>query len=157
MNTCVHFFACSNYIPQQNILFDKVNEIIPKFRQFSHRQKCTILLYGFNINAKEFDCRNIPIIYAVQAYITSTKRFLQAKISSGLLPSKTNKLIFITKITHQKPIYFYYQSHLSWRESKLFFSCNILTFKIIFFLCSILIENKLINIYNIRATSPLVS
>ena len=37
--TVFHFFACSNYLPQQNILFDKVNEIIPKFSQFSHKEK----------------------------------------------------------------------------------------------------------------------
>ena len=55
----------------------KINEIIPRFIQFSHKDKCSVLLYGYNLTAKEFDCRNIPITYAVQAYITTTKRFLQ--------------------------------------------------------------------------------
>ena len=79
--TIFHFFSCNNYRPQQNILFGKVNEIVPKFIQLSHRDKCSVLLYGYNLADKEFDCRNIPIMYAVQAYITSTKRFSQANIS----------------------------------------------------------------------------
>ena len=30
--------------------------------------------YGYNLSAKEFDCRNITITYAVQTHINSTKR-----------------------------------------------------------------------------------
>ena len=78
--TISHFFSCINYKPQQNILFGKINKIIPQYTQFSHREKCSLLVYGYNLSAEEFDCRNIPILYAVQANITSTKRFLQANI-----------------------------------------------------------------------------
>ena len=75
------FYSCSNYRPQQNILFGKVSEIITQFTQLSHKDKCSGLIYGYDLSADDFNCRNIPITYAVQAYTTSTKRFLQANIS----------------------------------------------------------------------------
>ena len=79
--TFSHYFSCNNYRPQQNTLFNKISEIIPKFSKYSHRDKVSVLLYGYNLSAEEFDCRNITITYAVQTYIIPTKRFHQSTTS----------------------------------------------------------------------------
>ena len=34
-----------------------------------------IYLFGYNLDSEEFDCRNITINFAVQRYISSSKRF----------------------------------------------------------------------------------
>lgn len=79
--TISHNFSCKKYQPQQNILFGKITEIIPKFSQYLLRDKVSLMLYGYNLASKEFDCRNISITFAVQAYITSTKHFIHSKAS----------------------------------------------------------------------------
>ena len=79
--TISHYISCNNYRPQQNTLFNKISEIIPKFSKYSHRDKVSVLLYGYNLSAEEFDCRNITITYAVQTYIIPTKRFHQSTTS----------------------------------------------------------------------------
>ena len=48
--TISHFFSCINYKPQLNILFGKINEIIPQFTQFSHRERCSVFVYGYTKN-----------------------------------------------------------------------------------------------------------
>ena len=78
--TVYHYFYCSNYEREHNVLFTKLNEIIPKFSKYSKKDKISILLYGVNLYSEEFDCRNISITFAVQAYINSTKHFIQTKV-----------------------------------------------------------------------------
>ena len=70
-----HFFVCRNYSAQQEILQTKCNSILPNFKNLSNKKKLEIFLYGYNLESKEFDCRNIPLTFAVQKYVQSTKRF----------------------------------------------------------------------------------
>ena len=73
--TVAHFFVCRNYFAQQEILHSKFNDILPKFKSLSQAKKLEIFLYGYNLKSEEFDCRNIPLTFAVQKYILATKRF----------------------------------------------------------------------------------
>ena len=73
--TVAHFFVCRNYFAQQEILHSKFNDILPKFKSFSKARQVEIFLCGHNLTSEEFDCRNIPLTFAVQKYILSTKRF----------------------------------------------------------------------------------
>ena len=73
--TVAHFFVCRNYSAQQEILQTKCNSILPNFKNLSNKKKLEIFLYGYNLESKEFDCRNIPLTFAVQKYVQSTKRF----------------------------------------------------------------------------------
>ena len=86
--TIQHYFYCNRYIPQQNIPFTKLNEIVPNFSKKSKKDKISILLYGFNLISEEFDCRNISITFAVQAYFTSTKRFFQSVLNCNKAVTK---------------------------------------------------------------------
>ena len=60
---------------QQKIMIDKLNNLLPHFKNLSNAKKNEIYLFGYNLNSEEFDCRNITINYAVQNYISATKRF----------------------------------------------------------------------------------
>ena len=60
---------------QQEILQTKCNSILPNFKNLSNKKKLEIFLYGYNLESAEFDCRNIPLTFAVQKYTLSTKRF----------------------------------------------------------------------------------
>ena len=73
--TVAHFFVCRNFSALQENLHNKFNEILPKFKSFSKAKQLEIFLHGYNIDSDEFDCRNIPLTFAVQKYIISTKRF----------------------------------------------------------------------------------
>ena len=73
--TVSHFFICPLYQEQQQMLNDKLNNLLPSFKNLSNAKKNEIYLFGYNLNSEEFDCRNITINYAVQRYISSTKRF----------------------------------------------------------------------------------
>ena len=73
--TVAHFFICRNYSAQQEILHSKFNDILPKFKNLSNAKKFEIFLFGFNLDSKEYDCRNISLTFAVQKYVLSTKRF----------------------------------------------------------------------------------
>ena len=73
--TVGHFFVCRNYVSQQEILHSKFNDILPEFKNLSKARQLEIFLFGYNLQAEEFDCRNIPLTFAVQKYILSTKRF----------------------------------------------------------------------------------
>ena len=39
------------------------------------KNKLNTLLNGINTKSNTFDCRNVPIMFAMQSYILSTKRF----------------------------------------------------------------------------------
>ena len=73
--TVAHFFVCRNYSAQQEILHSKFNDILPKFKSLSNAKKLETFLFGHNLKSKEYDCRNIPLTFAVQKYVLSTKRF----------------------------------------------------------------------------------
>ena len=72
--TVSHFFICLLYQEEQKIMNDKLNNLLPHFKN-SNANKNEIYLFGYNLNSEEFDCRNITINYAVQNYISATKRF----------------------------------------------------------------------------------
>ena len=57
------------------ILFDTVDQLLPKFRQYSNKKKIDILLFGINLDIDEVDSRNVKIAKAVQKFIVDTKRF----------------------------------------------------------------------------------
>ena len=73
--TVAHFFVCKNYSAQQETLQIKFNDILPHFKNLSKTKQLEIFLYGYNLKSEEFDCRNIPLTFAVQKYVLSTKRF----------------------------------------------------------------------------------
>ena len=73
--TVAHFFVCRKYSAQQEILHSKFNDILPHFKNLSNAKKLETFLFGHNLTAEEFDCRNIPLTFAVQKYVLSTKRF----------------------------------------------------------------------------------
>ena len=62
--TISHYFSCKILKPQQDILFRKIDDVLPKFRKLSHKDKVSVLLYGYNLSSGEFDCRNISITFA---------------------------------------------------------------------------------------------
>ena len=53
--TVHHYFYCRNYEREHNVLFTKLNEIIPKFCKYKKKDKISILLYGVNLTLEEFD------------------------------------------------------------------------------------------------------
>ena len=71
--TIFQYFSRNIYKQQQDILFRKIGDVLPKFRKLSRKYNDSVLLYGYNLSNEEFDCRNISISFAVQTYITSTK------------------------------------------------------------------------------------
>ena len=73
--TVAHFFVGRNYSDQQEILQNKFDDRLPKFRSFSNSKKLEIFLYGQNLKSEEFDCRNISLTFALQTNVLSTKRF----------------------------------------------------------------------------------
>ena len=70
-----YFLTCFLFQVERNELFDKINQIIPKFKQKSKSDQCSILLYGINSDSLLPDPRNRIITFAVQNYITKTNRF----------------------------------------------------------------------------------
>ena len=66
---------CFLYNVERQLLFDKIDKLIPKFKSFSDKKKTDILLFGINLNSEELDSRNIKISLLVQAFILQTGRF----------------------------------------------------------------------------------
>ena len=76
IETASHFLnQCFLYQPERQILYNKIEKILPKFTTFSDRKKTDILLFGLNLDSIEPDSRNFPITIAVQTYILQTGRF----------------------------------------------------------------------------------
>ena len=73
--TVAHFFVCERFKSQQDELKNKCNSLIPTFKNFSNAKQLEIFLYGYNLKSEEYDTRNIPLTFAVQRYVLSTKRF----------------------------------------------------------------------------------
>ena len=70
-----HFFCCSKFKDQQNILFSSILQIFPEFANKSIENKLQVLLYGIFLNAPEPDPRNGFFAFRVQDYILQTGRF----------------------------------------------------------------------------------
>ena len=67
--------SCPSYSSPRASLINKVTNLIPNFSFFGKKQQLFILLNGVNTNNNIYDCRNVPIMFAMQNYILSTKRF----------------------------------------------------------------------------------
>ena len=70
-----YVLSCPLYNDERIRLFDRMLSILPKFNSFTKKQKIEILLNGIYLKNNFIDCRNIPITFAIQNYILSTKRF----------------------------------------------------------------------------------
>ena len=72
----LHYFTqCFLYTEERRVLYDSMEQLIPKFKNLKETNKLDIFLYGININSEEIDCRNSKIIYSVHNFIFKTKRF----------------------------------------------------------------------------------
>ena len=74
--TVSHYLnKCFLYQEERNVLFEKIEKIIPRFSKLSEKKKTDILLYGINLDSNEPDSRNVPLTLAVQKFILQTRRF----------------------------------------------------------------------------------
>ena len=74
--TVSHFLTqCFLYQPERQILYEKIDKLIPKFTNFSNKKKTDTLLFGINLDSEEPDSRNTKITIAVQTFILQTGRF----------------------------------------------------------------------------------
>ena len=74
--TTTHYLTqCFLYTEERRLLFNSIEQLIPKFSTFSNKKQSEILLNGINLNADETDVRNSKIVYLVQNFIFKTKRF----------------------------------------------------------------------------------
>ena len=71
-----HFLIdCFLYSSERQILFDRVEHFIPKFKSFNKSQKYEILVKGINTYDPDFLYTNTSISIAVQKFIFKSKRF----------------------------------------------------------------------------------
>ena len=71
-----HFLTeCFLYTEERKILYDSMEQILPKFKTLPNKTKLDILLHGINLHSEETDSRNSKIIFVVQNFILKTKRF----------------------------------------------------------------------------------
>ena len=71
-----HFLIdCFLYSSERQILFDRVEHFIPKFKSFNKSQKYEILVKGINTYDPDFLYTNTSISIAVQKFIFQSKRF----------------------------------------------------------------------------------
>ena len=76
LETNLHFFTeCFLYTEERRLLYDSMEQILPKFKTLSNKNKLEIFLHGINLNSEETDSRNSKIIFVVQNFILKTKRF----------------------------------------------------------------------------------
>ena len=72
----LHFaLLCPAFSSSRAILFQKITNLVPNFLLLSQKDKVFLLLNGINLNSDISDCRNVPIMFAMQNFILSTKRF----------------------------------------------------------------------------------
>ena len=67
--------SCPSYNLPRALLISKITKLIPTFSSQSMKNKLYTLLNGINNKSNTYDCRNVPIMLAMQSYILSTKRF----------------------------------------------------------------------------------
>ena len=70
-----YFLDCFLYLPERQILFDKIEHYIPKFKSLSKQNKLEIILHGIDNENPDILSTNTTITIAVQNYIVQTKRF----------------------------------------------------------------------------------
>ena len=71
-----HFVLnCESFVPQRNLLFNKIESLLPGFKVKSKKLKLFILLNGIYLDSEFPDCRNKHIMFAMQHFILATKRF----------------------------------------------------------------------------------
>ena len=71
-----HFvMPCPSFSLPRESMFNEINKLLPNFSSLSNKEKLFILLNVLNTVDNIADCRNVPIMFAMQTYILSTKRF----------------------------------------------------------------------------------
>ena len=70
-----YLIDCFLYNEERRILFDSVEQLVPKFKNLTKKKKVEILLNGINNTCDEIDSRNVPLMLSIQNYILNTKRF----------------------------------------------------------------------------------
>ena len=70
-----YLLNCFLYTEERRLLFDTVEQLIPKFNKLTAKKKIDILLFGINLDKEEIDSRNVKLTLAVQKYILDSKRF----------------------------------------------------------------------------------
>ena len=70
-----YLLTCFLYTEERRLLLDTIEQLIPKFKNFTAKKKVEILLFGINLDKEEIDSRNVKITLAVQKYILDSKRF----------------------------------------------------------------------------------
>ena len=66
---------CFIYSNERQILFDLVEQFIPKFQTLNKVKKYEALVMGIHTDNPDYNYLNSNITYAVQNYILKTKRF----------------------------------------------------------------------------------
>ena len=74
-NTSHFVQSCPSYNLPRVLLMNKITNLIPNFSSLGKKVQLDILLNGINTNSIVRDCRNVPIMFAMQSFILSTKRF----------------------------------------------------------------------------------
>ena len=73
--TTDHFLLkCFLYTKERQILFDTIEQLLPKFQKMTQKKQLDILLFGINLDHEEIDSRNLPITFAVQKFLLTTNR-----------------------------------------------------------------------------------
>ena len=71
-----HFaLLCPAFSSSRAVLFNKITNLFPKFPHLNQKDKLHLLLNGIYLDSDIPDCRNVPIMFAMQSFILSTKRF----------------------------------------------------------------------------------
>ena len=70
-----YFIDCFLYLPERQILFDKIGHYIPNFSKFTKQRKLEVILKGFNIENTDYLHLNTTLTIVVQNFILQTKRF----------------------------------------------------------------------------------
>ena len=76
LESSLHYFTkCLLYDSQRQILYSLFEHYIPTFKNMTLKQKHDIILYGYNINNKDYLYMNTLLTLGVQKFIIQTKRF----------------------------------------------------------------------------------
>ena len=71
-----HFMIdCFLYSVERQTLYSLVEQFVPNFNRLGKFKKYETLIMGVNIDNPDYDYTNTNIMFAVQNFITKTKRF----------------------------------------------------------------------------------
>ena len=71
-----HFaLLCLAFSLSRAVLCNKITNLFPKFPHLNQKDKLHLILNGLYLESDISDCRNVPIMFAMQSFILSTKRF----------------------------------------------------------------------------------